>query len=581
MKKLKALTTPEGNTYMVADKITLDGHVLKFWKSCDPHETEDTLLDSVDLSGLLDKISIFASDYIVDGILDMSTIPITSNSVICFIPGVYRVKGCTISNLKNVRFEMRGAVINLEDYFIEVTGCDNVSILGGTYDKALEITIKVVNTPHFRLNGARITNVGSSSVEQASGIQLLGNCDNFEIDNCYIDGVSSGIISSDGFIHAYGILINRLNSSNAYTRVGIIKQCTITNVAGIDSGDTKADGDGIFIQAPPYLNDSGNVEWRGDTHILIDNCIIVDCKKRAIKSASAGVIVKDSVINGAFWYAGIDAQYGHMIIDNTYVSNTSDYTASATSAIITNEGGLIVRNCTVKAPYGKSSYHPGIRFNKRLPSSIVPDTIPWDNIYIDNCFFDKVSIPVYGYVSGETHPIPIKGLYVTNCRVGDFNNKYVVSMSDTAFSSIETFLFTDWRLDYGSNRTDVKSVNSNFTYPVSINIDPTITFELHSKHWTAEPMSGYDNLPTSPNGYIEYTGTIGSIYYKKYTSHGSIIKGNRNPSETTATLAKQLLYNSKIGDVYIDTTHGNYYICTVAGTPSDIGTWSQLSYLAV
>ena len=32
MKKLKTLTTPDGNTYMVADKITLDGNTLKFWK---------------------------------------------------------------------------------------------------------------------------------------------------------------------------------------------------------------------------------------------------------------------------------------------------------------------------------------------------------------------------------------------------------------------------------------------------------------------------------------------------------------------------------------------------------------------
>ena len=28
MKKLKTLTTPDGNTYMVADKATLDGNVV-------------------------------------------------------------------------------------------------------------------------------------------------------------------------------------------------------------------------------------------------------------------------------------------------------------------------------------------------------------------------------------------------------------------------------------------------------------------------------------------------------------------------------------------------------------------------
>ncbi|MCI7097546.1 MAG: hypothetical protein MR966_01265 [Lachnospiraceae bacterium] len=52
MKILKTLTTPEGNTYMVADKATLDGNILKFWKSLEPPETEDTLLYSIDLSSL-------------------------------------------------------------------------------------------------------------------------------------------------------------------------------------------------------------------------------------------------------------------------------------------------------------------------------------------------------------------------------------------------------------------------------------------------------------------------------------------------------------------------------------------------
>lgn len=52
MKKLKTLATPDGNTYAIPDKVTLDGNTLKFWKTFDPPETEDTFLYSVDLSSL-------------------------------------------------------------------------------------------------------------------------------------------------------------------------------------------------------------------------------------------------------------------------------------------------------------------------------------------------------------------------------------------------------------------------------------------------------------------------------------------------------------------------------------------------
>lgn len=50
MKKLKTLTTPDGNTYAIPDRVTIDGNTLKFWKTLDPPETEDTFLYSVDLS---------------------------------------------------------------------------------------------------------------------------------------------------------------------------------------------------------------------------------------------------------------------------------------------------------------------------------------------------------------------------------------------------------------------------------------------------------------------------------------------------------------------------------------------------
>ena len=49
IKNLKSIKTKD-NTYIVADKVTLDDNVLNFWKSLTAPETEDTLVYSVDLS---------------------------------------------------------------------------------------------------------------------------------------------------------------------------------------------------------------------------------------------------------------------------------------------------------------------------------------------------------------------------------------------------------------------------------------------------------------------------------------------------------------------------------------------------
>ena len=68
---------------------------------------------------------------------------------------------------------------------------------------------------------------------------------------------------------------------------------------------------------------------------------------------------------------------------------------------------------------------------------------------------------------------------------------------------------------------------------------------------------------------------MSGIRYKEYTAHGSRIYGTRDPNTTTATIAKQLLYNSKKGDLYTDTATGKIYRCTAAGTADSIGTWED------
>ena len=122
----------------------------------------------------------------------------------------------------------------------------------------------------------------------------------------------------------------------------------------------------------------------------------------------------------------------------------------------------------------------------------------------------------------------------------------------------------------------MKENNSGFTYPLEIDSEVLINYENHSRYWENEPQSMYANLPACPHARIVAAGNMGGVTYKEFTGHGSKIIGSRSPSTITATLAKQCLYNSKIGDQYIDAAAGTMWICTAAGTESAIGTWTQI-----
>lgn len=533
------------------------------------------------LNSEISKLKNYLTWVIVDETTDLSTVSFKENSIYYFKKGTYSVGQIDISGIRNIAFLLQEASIECSgNCFISAKNCPDIKIFGGNIDgnSVAQLGIKIENCLRPTISHVTLSNIGSSSLEDTAAIRLLGDCSGFLIDNCCVDGVNSGVVSSDGYIHSYGIQVNRLGSSNTYSRYGIISKCHIDNVAGTDTSDTKADGDGIFINNPPYLDNDGNVVWRDDIDIVIDNCTIENCKKRGIKLASVGVNVINTYVDGEMWYSGIDCQFGHAYIDNCTVVNRSDYNNSITSAIVICEGGVKVLNSTIKAPYGDYTYHPGIRFNKRLPGSVVPDTIAWDDIYIEDCFFDKVSRAVYGYVSGDTSPIPSKGIHIKNIHIGKFNQARAVEISNTMFSSIETFEMVDFRFDYGKNRSEIKNTLSDFVYPISINPSPNVSFELYSKHWTDEPMSGYDGLPTCPHARIIYAGSnMGNITYKEYTGHGSHSYGNRAPDTITSTLSKQLLYNSKVGDMYTNTSNGDIYVCTVAGTSNSIGTWELSS----
>lgn len=525
--------------------------------------------------------------------IDLSSLDITDHSVLYFAKATYYLRPLTLSGIEHLTVLAHEAKICLTgNHFIEASNCPYFSIYGGEINgsNTAQYGIALIDSPSPICKDVVFADFGNASLANVSMLRLFGDCTGFDIEDCTFDTTDAGVISdsaTDNFIHAYGILINRLGSSNTYSASGSVCNCTFDHITSTD-GEVKGDGDGIFIQMPPYIASDGSLITL-DCKIIVEGCVFKNCKKRGIKSRAYGVEIRNCSFEGAFWYACIDLQEGHNTVRNCKLINTSDYNNSVTSALVASDGGFTVEDCTICAPYynsedGTNTFHPGIRTTTRLPQSAISDETPWDAIRIHRCYFDGVSRGVYVYNSNEgATTYTLEGIEITDCRFGVFNQTQAVNVSATVFSEIGVFRFTDFRFDWGINRTEVKAamaaylpdLDRQFVYPVGIGVNVTRSFELYSRYWIDEPMSGYDGLPTAYHTCILYEGgNMGGITYKKYTTHGSELVGTRDPASVVSTLGKQLLYNSKIGDRYINSSNGSIWICTAAGSSSTVGTWT-------
>ena len=522
--------------------------------------------------------------------IDLSKLNITNHTTLYFSRGTYYVSPLALEGVSHLTIMAQDAVLMVAGAsFITASGCHDLRMFGGELDgcSSAQYGIQLSDSENARFQGVTFRNFGSDQKENVSMLNLFGDCTGFLVEQCVFDGCTAGVVSSDGFIHAYGILVNRLGSSKTYSRNGVIRLCAVSNIAGTDNDSTKADGDGIFIQAPPYRNEAGETVIP-EARIVVQNCIFTDCKKRGVKSAARGVVITDCQFRGEFWYACVDFQYGHGRLLRSKLENTSDYNGSITSAMVASDGGVVVQDCVFSAPYvyvnpetgeKTNTYHPGIRLGKRLGGSILDSTVPWDPILVDRCYFDGCSRSVFAYNSeGDTTGYVLNGLEITGCRFGRSNQAHVVELNNTMFAQIMVYRFTDFRFDAGASRRAVAEVNEAFTYPHSSNCEFVRTFELYSRYWENEPMSGYQGLPSAIHTKIIYAGVgMGTIHFKRYTNYGSLIRGRQAPESITSTLSKQLLYNSAPGDLYINISTGNLYRCTAAGTDTEIGTWTLMS----
>lgn len=520
--------------------------------------------------------------------ISLTCLGLDDYTTLYFSRGTYFIEYEELTDYKHLTFLMPEAtLIGVSDKLLDFTNCDNLTLYGGCVngDLRLQYGIQIKNCKNANVENVTFEDFGDATKENVSGLNIFGDCSGFYVKCCNFDNMTAGVVSSDGFIHSYGILVNRLGSTQEYSSTGKIECCNFTNIASMDT-TRKGDGDGIFIQAPPY-NSNGEIV-RPMCKVKITECYFENCKKRGIKVATIGSEITNCVMRGEFWFACIDLQYGNCTIKNCVLENKSDYNGSITSCLISSDGGFTVDGCYMTAPYTyvnpdteetKDTYHPGVRFNSRLGASVIPDSEKWDDCWITNCYFDGVSRGVFAYDSNQNPPTyKAKGIHIINCRFGRFNQTHCVDISPTRFSEIDVFEMIDFKLDYGNNRAEVatKITDPKFTYPLGIGVPVTMCFNYYSNYWENEPMSGYDGLPNCVHGKIIYSGPdMGGISYKEWNPYSSLIIGNRNPNEITTTLAKQLLYNSKIGDRYICNADGKLYICSSAGTSSTVGTWTE------
>ena len=564
--------------------ITRNGVLLQVSK------VDETTFDAKRMTTLVPNID--GSDYGVLDVADLlgygsaalpvnlSKLSISDRTTVYFRKGTYYVSPLELQDLSHVTIWAEDVVLMVAgERFLTAQNCPGFRMAGGIVDGCAKAVcgVELTDSPNSCFVGVTFRHFGSAERQDVSMLNLIGNCTGFLLEQCLFDECHAGQPSSDGTVHAYGIFINRHRASGAYSASGVIRQCTISNITGVDA---EASCDGIFIQAPPYLNSAGETIIP-NAQILIQQCRLHNCEKRGIKSAAWGVVVEDCTFSGPFRYACVDFQDGHGQVHRSVLENTYPQSGSTVCVLAVGDGGVEVRGCVLQGVSGSAEnrgYHTGILLVKRYSSSIFGNEVHWDVIRVDDCYFKACACGLAAkQLEGAGAGYVLDGLEITNCRFGTSNGSHTVDLNQNMFRQILVYQFVDFRYDGGSSRSALKAINSAFSYPHTGTSQFVHSFELHSRYWEDEPMVSFSNMPEATHTRILYEGSgMGSITYKAYTSGGSLIRGSQNPDAVTSTLSKHLLYESRVGDLYINTTNGGVFTCTAAGTASTIGTWTAL-----
>ena len=495
--------------------------------------------------------------------IQLNDLNLKDGSVLIFTAGDYYVKPFSLNKVQNLKLVLKdGAVIYSDGlYFLDAAFCHNISIIGGTIDgtyfstenECFGITLK--RCKNVQVIGTTFQNIGKNAETQtgACGLLIFGDCDGFKIQKCTFQNINGYVKGGDGFVHAFGIVVNRM--SVGYSENGEIVNCKFKDITGhgLVSGDTtfKGDGDGIFIQIPPYKENEEIIYPECD--IRIDNCTFENCKKRGVKAAARGVTVQNCTFKGAFWYACIEMQYGHDTVRNCTIYNDSDYNSSVTSGIVMTDGGGVIEGCTFEIPFG-NLYHPGIRTVGRQGASVVPADEIWDGITVKNCYFKGCSRGIFfcnpSATSSSTR-YKLDYLTIENCRFGLCGVAFVL-VDSSFFDEIGTLKYTQFSCDYGETAAAVKGTLTGFTYPITCEVPVTGIFEIHSGRWKDQLIAAIPNT-----GMVMFRVNDGNVY-AEYGTFYTRFSGAAAPASVGGTL----ITTARKGDEYIDTTNSSRYMYT-------------------
>lgn len=546
--------------------------------------------------------------------VDLSKYAVDNESTIWFEPGQYRVAPFDLKDQHHVTFFLGSAEIVCQgEYFLKATGCDHLRIEGGKIEGSDDsrLAVELNGSKMFRGVRMHIANIGREHSVGAKGIQMTGDCSGFLLEQCEIADVQSGQVSdpdTDDWIHAYGVLINRSQSTESYSRSGVIRNCAFRRIAGIDQvGEDgavtkKADGDGIYIQQYPYLDDSGALR-RTDPNILIEDCSFEDCKKRGVKANSRGVTVRRCRFEGEFWFAPLEFQQGYGLVEDCRIINRSGYDGGTVAGIVLDDGGVTVRDSYISCAHDGGYFNGIVLDGRNWANPFDADaSVPWDVISLERCTFDGVDWALLagkGSGDGATIGYRLLGVHVIDCRFGLFTAKHAVQISQGRFGSIDSLRMVDYRFEFGTDRDTVRAkvkeltgTDSTFTYPIQYAMIPTLRLHIRSGHYLGAPtVTIGDSLPTAgsaPDTRIVYLKQ-GSIQYAERTSVGTRYYGSYDPGDADtdpSSMTLGMLKGSRRGDLYTFTGSGALYLCTANGkeaTDSEAaypGKWVKVATLA-
>lgn len=413
------------------------------------------------------------------------------NRTLYFSKGKYKCNGLALENVENLTIicdnakfiyynsatdSTDSAGTSVQSTFFKFTNCKNLTVIDGNWDGKNKVSqiITLINCQNANIRNVDIKNAGNVSSATAAGINFLRNCSHFNVSNAKISGIKAGTISSDTYIHSYGIGVTSVGAE--YSQHGNITETQINDVGGWKSGNREPDGDGIYLIEKP------TDDFNGDGYINISRCTITDCAKRAIKIATRHVNISDCYVDVDCWGSAIEAQYGKLTLRDSTIKNK--YTSCLT--LDWDNGTNYIDNCKLygagkdeSSAYGNYKGN-GIVLNQRLSSRDEPYSDEPCNISINNCMVDDVCSLI---ISGYDNNIKYKygNIVVDNLKVGHYRDASAIKLNPTMMTDVNQLMLSDIMYQYGTTEAEVLTANNEY-YGLSNTADTTINLGTLSSY---------------------------------------------------------------------------------------------------